>query len=296
MENKTTIKEKIYKNINIHVSLTIFLIFIILSIVSNYNDFLSSIYGNILIRSVLFIAFLCLLYIKKLNITIIEYVYDTFFAIFICYLSGFFSLKIFSLISLIYGVLGLIIYIINYLLNEFKNKKKFSSWTFIIILFSLIFSVDFLRKAYFDFGIMLIIVSAIITFILTIAFLVYKYKITKNQNIKYKKVPKWLRIVGDTFSSILIVFSLSYIILTSININFDFKVSATYDCEIVDKDMRSHYRGPTTYTISVLLNNKEIDLGVTNSLYKEVTIGDYINVSYLEGALKEGFYIISEYL
>ena len=43
-------------------------------------------------------------------------------------------------------------------------------------------------------------------------------------------------------------------------------------------------------------NNKEIDLGVTNSLYKEVKIGDYINVSYLEGALKEGFYICSEYL
>ena len=143
---------------------------------------------------------------------------------------------------------------------------------------------------------MLIIVSAIITFILTIAFLVYKYKITKNQNIKCKKVPKWFRKVGDTFSSILIVFSLSYIILTSININFDFKVYAIYDCEIVDKDMQSHYRGPTTYTISVLLNNKEIELGVTNSLYKEVTIGDYINVSYLEGALKEGFYIISEYL
>ena len=60
--------------------------------------------------------------------------------------------------------------------------------------------------------------------------------------------------------------------------------------------MRSHYRGPTTYTISVLLNNKEIELGITNSLYKEVTIGDYINVSYLEGALKEGFYICSEYL
>ena len=94
----------------------------------------------------------------------------------------------------------------------------------------MIFSVDFLRKAYFDFGIMLIIVSAIITFILTITFLVYKYKITKNQNIKYKKVPKWLRIVGDTFSSILIVFSISYIILTSININFDFKVCATYNC------------------------------------------------------------------
>ena len=84
--------------------------------------------------------------------------------------------------------------------------------------------------------------------------------------------------------------------MTSININFDFKAISTYDCEIVNKDMRLHYRGPTTYTISVLLNNKEIELGITNSLYKEVKIGDYINVSYLEGALKEGFYICSEYL
>ena len=60
--------------------------------------------------------------------------------------------------------------------------------------------------------------------------------------------------------------------------------------KIIEKDITAGARQITQYTLTVVIDEKEIDISVSNDVYYEKNIGDYIYIDYNQGALGFAYY------
>lgn len=122
----------------------------------------------------------------------------------------------------------------------------------------------------------------IFSVIITITFTVFKKQFNKLSPKKWQK-----------FGFLTLVFVLSYcysmfgvsIVNTSLPSS---KTSNSY--EIIEKDITAGARQITQYTLTVVIDEKEIDISVSNDVYYEKNIGDYIYIDYNQGALGFAYY------
>lgn len=107
------------------------------------------------------------------------------------------------------------------------------------------------------------------------------------KNITFFNLIVWPLIVG------IMIGVLFLLILSALNYSLDLSTPEEYSGTVISTDFDIGIRrSPTTYEITVLSGDDEIDLGVTKAQYYEYYVGQNVTIYRYEGALGAPYYII----
>ena len=85
-------------------------------------------------------------------------------------------------------------------------------------------------------------------------------------------------------------FIISLVTITTINYAFD-KDPTPISVQVVDKDIRSGAKQPTSFYFDVIIDDHEKDIEVPVDVYHSTEIGDYIEIKLYNGALGYSYYV-----
>lgn len=273
----------------------LFLICLILSLVSNNNDFLFSVGGMCLTRSFLFASVIVLVFLRRRQLFWPLMIYATAFAFLISYLPLMLSAKINAIVMFSVAILGGLLLIAL----RFRKKDKLDSglWVGCPAFLSLVPAVSLSMKADFTSEMPFWIPPLVIGFVALIATGIISWRRMKKkpENTKKKK-PKWLRCLGWSLCGFIISWCIVWGSLTSLNICFDFSKPTLETVKVLEKDIDRGWKRPTLYELSFESDGRSHEIAVPKYFYDEIEVGDSFTVAFLEGLLGESYYIYPGYV
>lgn len=260
-------------------------------------------YGNETISSLLILFLLCFFYILALADGLMKYK-DKKRKIFICFVTIgnalLFLLRSFIPMNVIvafivYNTILDLCYIFYYFLYRTQyndgQKADLTAYTTIAMLFPwLICLISRSIFTHLDEA-PLLLYSLILTGGLVTIFTVLSLTVFKETYVTFtdKVSMRILSFVGIVF----LLFFYSFLLTSVVNTAFPSK-HYTESYEIVDKNIHSGGKAPTTYNLYIMFNGKKVSIDVSSELYKEKEIGENLAVDYCSGFLNIPYLVSGE--
>ncbi len=182
------------------------------------------------------------------------------------------------LVFYIFGIISIIIAIYLY----FRKHVSYSS-IICVGCFSLLsaFMVVLDLKTVSDFTFLLptLIPTAVLTIISIFLTIKFSEKLSKQNRV-------FVPLAALMFSFFGIWMSLNLF-----NFVFDNSLPSYETYEIIEKEINTGGRSPTTYDLTVKNNEREFEISVSETSYYSVSVGEQITITFYEGALKEAYYV-----
>lgn len=292
-QKKKIKKERISFNAKIWIGLAVFIVasfgFFAFRISKAGADILNSKAYYYSIRTIISAVFIFLAFYKsKGKVPLYSSCFLIAFVILLWLEAFFIPTRIAVLMQFLWCITAVIVSVIAYLRMKDKKERHICRLDFSIMFVFLQNMLFLLYVKHVDnnaFLIASVIAGGIALIIAMSLVIIYKDRINEKQN------RIWIPLCALLFT---VVFA--YMSLTTLNYCLDFSEPIIQSVEILDKDISSGSRQPTTFDLTVEINNKKVKIAVPSDIYYKYENGDLINISIYKGSLGKAYYFYDKAL
>ncbi len=241
-------------------------------------EFRNSIIGRLLLCSVITAICLVVAFLKSNEIpwlgkwVLIGYAF--LYTLFTFVSLGRYTLLVFY----IFGIISIIIAILLY----FREHISFTSVIFVgclSLLSAFMVVLDLKTVSEFTFLLPTLIPTAVLTIISIFLTIKFSEKLSKQNRVFVPIATLFISFIGIWMS------------LNLFNFVFDNSLPSFETYEIIEKEINSGARSPTTYDLTVKNSEREFEISVSETSYYSLSVGDQIIITFYEGALNEAYYV-----
>lgn len=271
-------------------------IFLILAILSRNNEFFSSFTGSILINSTLFIFFIAVIFIRKKQLHFLVSLYLLISSFLLCYLSFLIPFRCFILVTLLLSLSGFIFHLFP---KKFETEITFTFIFSLVLLLPTLFITN--KATLINEGIFFLVaipLSLVIGSIIVFLYLKKHKKVLSDKKEKIIKKERNKQNVILTFTSIgiyLLTYIFSFIGVTSLNYVLDFNEPKIIKVEVLDKKTSRLLKRRTFHKIKINYEDKNYEVNLPFNVYKEIKVGDLIELNYSSGLFNSPYIIHPNY-
>lgn len=245
------------------------IIFLILTLLSRKNEFLSSFNGAILITSTLFIFFIGVTFIRKKQLHFLVSLYLLISSFSLCYLSFLIPFRYFILLTLLLSLSGFVFYLFP---KKFEIEIAFTFAFSLVLLLPTLFITNRVTLINKDiFFLVSIPLSLVIGSIIVFLYIKKHKKVLNDKKEEIIKKEKNKQNVILTFTSIgiyLLTYIFSAMGVMSLNYVLDFNEPKTIKVEVLDKKTSRHLKSGTFYKIKINYEDKNYEVNLPFNVYK----------------------------